>query len=150
MKTAASFAFVLIGALACSHAQSPEAVAEAKPPVAALRARLSDAVGALGNEGFKLRDGVWTGTLEAGKARELPVHLFAGNQYWFCAALSTDGGESHIVLRDPSGADVPTVPYAAPGIAAVGVTAPSTGRYILSINDPSPGAREFTLLYLYK
>jgi len=36
------------------------------------------------------------------------------------------------------------------GIAAAGVTAAATGRYVLEIKGPSPGTREFCLLYLFK
>lgn len=152
MKTAALLLLLLLGALPCARAQAPAPAASPAPapPAPALRSRLSDVVGALANEGFNLRDGSWAGKLESGKAHELPVHLFAGNQYWFCAALSPGEGKPRITLGDSSGAEVKAVSYSAPDIAAVGVTAPSTGRYVLSIRYPAPGAREFSLLYLYK
>jgi hypothetical protein len=115
-----------------------------------LRPRIYELAGALGNEGFKLRDGAWVASLQGAKSRRLGVNLFAGNEYWFCAATSASDETPALVLRDPSGRIVEVARLDRDGIAAAGVTAAATGRYVLEIKGPSPGTREFCLLYLYK
>lgn len=129
-------------------AQEPVAKTEESAPV--LRPRLYDVAGALGNDGFKTRDGAWTGVLQGEKPRRLAVNLFAGNQYWFCAATSATGETPSLSLRDPSGRELETVSYAKDGVAAVGVTAPATGRYVVELAGSAAGSREFCLLYLFK
>src|SRR5437763_15603648 len=42
-----------------------------------------DVAGAFTNDGFKLRDGHWCGSLKAQDHALIAVNLFAGNQYWF-------------------------------------------------------------------
>jgi len=115
-----------------------------------IRERLYTMVGALGNEGFKARDGCWGGQLEGG-ARRLAVHLFAGNQYWFCAAAAPEDADLTISLTGPSGENPPMEKHHQPGLAAVGVTARVTGQYFVEVaGGPSGAAREFCLLYLFK
>lgn len=130
--------------------QTPGVADPGTTPQPTLQARLYDTAGALGNEGFKLRDGAWSGMLEGSKARRLAVNLFAGNQYWFCAATSGADETPDLILRDPTGARVETVPYEGAGVAAVGVTAPVTGRYIVELRGSAAGSRDFCLLYLFK
>ena len=54
---------------------------------AALRVRLADLGTALSNEGFKMRDRLWSGRIESAQPQRLVVNLFRGNHYWFCAAV---------------------------------------------------------------
>ena len=142
----------LFFAAVCAFAQpAGEAVPAGKTPGTTLQSRLYDAAGALGNEGFKLRDGVWSGTIDGNKAQRFAVNLFAGNQYWFCATISGSGEMPDLVLRDPSGAKMEIVPYeGGASVAAAGVTAPVTGRYILELRGSAAGSRDFCLLYLFK
>lgn len=148
MKT---FPIAILFAASCAWAQIPPASTSAeKSGSPDLRPRIHDLAGMLGNEGFKLRDGAWSGSLQGTKPQRLDVNLFAGNQYWFCAATSASGETPDLVLRDPSGQPVEMVRLAKDGIAAAGVTAAATGRYILEVKGPSTGTREFCLLYLFK
>jgi hypothetical protein len=119
-------------------------------PVVPLRARLLDFGGALANEGFRLRDGFWSGRLEPGKPRRLAVNLFAGNQYWFCAATGAPEVRPVIALYDPQGEPVTGLVHHAEDVAAVGVTAGATGRYIIELATPRGAASEFCLIYLFK
>jgi hypothetical protein len=119
-------------------------------PVPGLRPRLYDIAGALGNEGFKVRDGAWRGVLQGRKPQRLAVNLFSGNQYWFCVATSATGETPSLSLRGPSGEMVELVPFEKDGVAAAGVTAAATGRYVLEIDGSGPGSRDFCLLYLFK
>lgn len=150
MKNLLFFAILLLCGAWSAAAEKPAPSPTPQAPVPTLRARLYDVAGALGNDGFKIRDGAWAGILEGGKTQRLPVNLFAGNQYWFCATTSAPGEDAVIVLRDPTGQPVDTVSYRSEGIAAHGVTAPVTGLYTLELKGAYSGTRDFCLLYLFK
>lgn len=141
----------LLFAASSALAQMPPSSTSAeKSRTPDLRPRIYDIVGLLGNEGFKVRDGAWSGSMQGTKPQRLSVNLFAGNQYWFCGATSAPGETPSLTLRDPSGQTAEMARFDRDGIAAAGVTAPVTGRYVLEIRGSSPGTREFCLLYLFK
>jgi hypothetical protein len=141
----------LVFAASCAMAQMPPSSTSAeKSGTPDLRPGIYELAGVLGNKGFKVRDGAWAGSLQGAKPQRLGVNLFAGNQYWFCAATSAPGETPNLTLRDPSGQPAVMARFDKDGIAAAGVTAAATGRYILEIKGSSPGTREFCLLYLYK
>jgi len=144
------FLLIFLAVLPGVFAQGPDSSPSPAAPASALRPVLYDLAGALGNEGFKLRDGAWSGVLQGGKPQRLALNLFAGNQYWFCAASSAPGESPSITLRDPSGQAVELVPFKRDGVAAAGVTADATGRYVLEIEGSARGSREFCVLYLFK
>ena len=141
-------AFLFAGA---GRAQDPVPASPPEPEAApSLRARLLEFGGALANDGFRLRDGYWSGRLEPGRPRRLAVNLFAGNQYWFCAAVDAPGDRPSIVLYDPQGEVVRVLVHEGPGLSAAGVTAASTGRYVVEIEASRGPAADFCLLYLFK
>lgn len=144
------FLLIFLAASAGVFAQGPDPSPPAAEQPPSLRPALYDLAGALGNEGFKVRDGVWSGVLQGGKPQRLALNLFAGNQYWFCAASSAPGESPSIMLRDPSGQAVDLVPFKRDRVSAAGVTAGATGRYILEIGGSARGSREFCVLYLFK
>jgi hypothetical protein len=139
--------FVLLGALPAEAEPEPSPTPD---PVLPLRARLLDFGGALANEGFRSRDSFWSGRLEPGTPRRLPVNLFAGNQYWFCAAVGAPGDRPVMKVYDPQGVPVAGLPYDGEGLAAVGVTAGVTGRYVVEVKAPRGAASDFCLIYLFK
>lgn len=139
----------LSGAAAFAQDTKP-APSPASPAAPSLRAHLLEFTGALANDGFRLRDSVWSGRLEPGRARRLAVNLFAGNQYWFCAAVDAPGVPPAVTLYDPQGEPVEVQSHRDAGLSAAGVTAESTGRYVLEIKTPRGPAAEFCLLYLFK
>lgn len=150
---------VLAGLLSGSlPAQSPEATPspvpspspEAPLPSAVLRARLTDLGGALSNEGFNMRDRVWSGRLEPGRPQRLAVNLFGGNAYWFCVAVDPESQNPRVSLFGPDGRPVDVLAYAASGLAAAGVTAEATGQYFVQIGTDGGPATDFCLLYLFK
>ena len=57
---------------------APESDSEVNAHKAAL-----DLAGAFSNEGFKIRDGHWSGTIKPHDHALIAVNLYAGNQYWF-------------------------------------------------------------------
>jgi hypothetical protein len=127
---------------------TPPTDPQSKAP--ALRARVLELAGAMGNDGFKLRDGLWSGRLEPGQPRRLTVNLFTGNQYWFCAATPEGSRGPKLALFDPQGKPVTTLPHDGPGLAAVGVTAATTGRYFIELAARSGNPSDFCLIYLFK
>ena len=149
MKTPVSalVLYLLLGAFAT--AQEP-ASSPPPDPAVPLRARLLDFAGALANEGFRVRDGFWSGRLEPGEPRRLAVNLFAGNQYWFVATLDATDVRPVVALYDPQGEPVAALKHDEPGLAAAGVTAGATGRYVVEVRAPRGPASDFCLLYLFK
>jgi len=142
---------VLLSSVATVSAETPAKTASAEENAASgLRPRIYDLAGVLCNEGFKVRDGSWMGSLKGDKPRRLAVNLFAGNEYWFVGATSEPGEIPAISLRDPSGRLVEAVRFDKDGVAAVGVTAAVTGRYIIEFKGSASSSREFCLIYLFK
>jgi len=119
-------------------------------PEPGLRAALYEVAGALGNEGFKVRDGIWSGKLEAGVPQRLAVNLFAGNHYWFLATAGAGARGLELSLFDSAGRPVPVASEGPPGLAVAGVTAGATGQYFLQIGSAGGPTADFRLLYLFK
>lgn len=119
-------------------------------PAPQMRTKLMDFGGALSNEGFKMRDPLWTGKLEPGQPRRLAVNLFRGNHYWFCASADPGIGKASVALFGPDGKPVEVVAHQEAGLAAAGVTAPSTGQYFVQVSADDGPASDFFFLYLFK
>lgn len=126
---------------------SPSPVAAALP---LLRARLMDLGGALSNDGFKMRDRIWSGKIEPGKPQRLAVNLFRGNHYWFGAAADAGLKNVKVSLFGPDGAAVEGLDHEEPGLAAVGVTVGTTGQYFVQVETSGGPSSDFCLLYLFK
>jgi hypothetical protein len=137
--------------LSAGQSPSPEPSPPALPLASApLRVRLADLGTALSNEGFKMRDRIWSGRVEAGQPQRLAVNLFRGNHYWFCAAVEPTDGKAKLTVFGPDGLAVESVDHQEPGLAAAGVTAETTGQYFLQIETAGGPASDFCLLYLFK
>ena len=126
---------------------SPTPVPVAVPP---LRARLMDLGGALSNDGFKMRDRIWSGKIEPGGPQRLAVNLFRGNHCWFAAATDPEVKNVTVSLFGPDGAPVAGLDHREAGLAAVGVTAETTGQYFVQIETSGGPSSDFCLLYLFK
>jgi len=70
-----------------------------------------DLTGAFSNDGFKLRDGHWTGTIKPQEHTLIAVNLFAGNQYWFSAATNAKAKKISVDVFDENGKPVVTEVY---------------------------------------
>jgi hypothetical protein len=137
--------------LSAGQSPSPEPSPPAVPLASApLRVRLADLGTALSNEGFKMRDRIWSGRVEAGQPQRLAVNLFRGNHYWFCAAVEPTDGKAKLTVFGPDGRAVESVDHQEPGLAAAGVTAETTGQYFLQVETAEGPASDFCLLYLFK
>jgi hypothetical protein len=70
---------LLVTALALrAPSARPTAIAGGSP-----QRSLSISPAPFANDGFKVRDGHWTGTVKKGDRTVVAVNLYAGNEYWF-------------------------------------------------------------------
>jgi len=106
--------------------------------------------GAFGNDGFKLRDGVALGTLEAGKPKLVQVNLYTGNEYWFSLAVDGAGKKVSVSVYDETGKKIDAEPYQDGVTAAAGFSPEASGPYFVKIELVEGASAEFCLLYSYK
>jgi hypothetical protein len=136
---------ILAGALALAPAV---AHADTDAEVQAHEAVL-DLAGAFTNDGFKLRDGTYTGTLKKDESVLVQVNLYAGNQYWFSVATADPKAAVTIDLYDETGKLLKTDTYSDPHRAAAGYAPDASGPYYVRIANPGPPVA-YCLIYSYK
>ena len=129
--------------------------AEDTDAATAARSLALDLAGAFANDGFKLRDGHWTGTLAPGnEGQVLAVNLYAGNQYYFTIGASDKAKKLALTVCDESGKPVPGLQsYQDPArsLAAAGVSPAASGPYYVRIQMlEGSGPAEFCVVYSYK
>ena len=106
--------------------------------------------GAFSNDGFKLRDGHWTGTLAPNDSKLIAVNLYAGNQYWFSAGGTEKAKQLGMEVFDETGAPIATEKYNAGAKAAAGLSVTKSGEYFVRVrlDEGEPGGVCF--VYSYK
>lgn len=109
-----------------------------------------DLAGAFSNDGFKIRDGHWSGAIKKGEQALLAVNLYAGNQYWFSVGADQDSEKFSIQLFDESGKMVATESYEDNEKAAAGFSPTISGQYFVAIKPLEGKASTFCLVYSYK
>jgi hypothetical protein len=109
-----------------------------------------DLTGAFSNDGFKLRDGHWTGTIKPQERALVAVNLYAGNQYWFSAAANSKAKKMSVEVYDESGKPMVTETYNSGDKASAGFSPTSSGQYFVSINLLEGESTTFCLVYSYK
>ena len=98
MRRRARFCLTILAALAlCAPA-----LAETDEEVAAREVAL-ELAGAFSNDGFKIRDGHWSGSLAPGESKIIAVNLYAGNQYWFSAGATEKAKKLTVDVFDETG-----------------------------------------------
>ena len=115
-------------------------------------ARISalDVAGAFSNDGFKIRDGHWSGTLKPkDKATLMTVNLYAGNQYFFAMGTQADARVA-LAVYDESGKKVSTETWTDGNKFATSVAPATSGPYYVSLRLPEGDPATFCLLYCYK
>ena len=137
LTTIALFAFAL------------SARAETDQEVAARRVAL-ELAGAFANDGFKLRDGHWAGTLAPNENRLIAVNLYAGNEYWFSAGATEKAKRISIELFDETGAPVAAEKYNSGTKAAAGLSVISSGEYFVRVRLEEGEAAGVCFVYSYK
>lgn len=136
-------------ALICVIAFTLPAFAETDQEVAA-REQALDVAGAFSNDGFKIRDGHWSGNFAAHEKKLFAVDLYAGNQYWF--SIGTTGGAKHLTVDifDETGAPVASDKYHADGKAAAGFSAANSGQFYVRVGLDEDAPAAVCFVYSYK
>jgi len=109
-----------------------------------------DLTGAFSNEGFKLRDGHWTGMIKPQERALIAVNLYAGNQYWFSAAANTKAKKISVDVYDENGKPVVSETYNSGDKASAGFSPTNSGQYFVSIGLLEGEQTSFCLVYSYK
>jgi hypothetical protein len=114
------------------------------------RSKVLELASAFANDGFKIRDGYWSGVLEPGKPQILEVNLFAGNAYWFSAAAPAPAGKLSVAIFDENGRPVEGQVYQDGSAAAAGVLPDASGLYFVRLELAEGAKADFCLVYSYK
>ncbi len=109
-----------------------------------------EVAGAFSNDGFKLRDGVWAGTLESGKPQIVQVNLYAGNEYWFALGATKGAKKLAVTIYDETGAKVESERYQDAATAAEGFSPDASGPYYVKVELSEGESSSFCLIYCYK
>ena len=125
------------------------AVAETDKEVDARRAAL-DLAGAFSNDGFKIRDGHWSGMIRPKEHTLIAVNLYAGNHYWFSVGATAKAKKLAVAVYDESGQQVVTEGYSAGDKAAAGFSPTSSGQYYVSVGLIEGEESGVCFLYSYK
>ncbi len=143
-----AFLFVaLLGTAPLMAEQKPaaEPVSSATP-----RSRALELAGAFANDGYKIRDGFWAGSLEPAKPLLIEVNLFEGNEYWFSAAALSPARKIAVEVFDQKGRPVPGERYQEGPSSAAGIVAQKSGRYFIRLSLAEGEKADFCLVYSYK
>lgn len=109
-----------------------------------------DLAGAFTNDGFKIRDGHWSGVLKPKENALVAVNLYAGNQYWFAASAIDPAKKIDVAVYDESGKLVPTEAFSDGTRAAAGFTPGNSGQYFVAINLIDGAESAYCFVYSYK
>lgn len=116
----------------------------------AARAVALELAGAFTNDGFKLRDGHWAGTLAPNESRLIAVNLYAGNDYWFSAGATEEARHLSVEVFDETGAPVPTQSYNSGTKAAAGLSVTNSGEYFIRVRLDEGNRAGVCFVYSYK
>ena len=125
------------------------AAPESDSEVAARKAAL-DLAGAFSNEGFKMRDGHWSGSIKPKEHALIAVNLYAGNQYWFSVGATEPAKKISINVYDETGKLVQTEAYNEGDKAAAGFSPTSSGQYYVLVDLLEGNESSVCLIYSYK
>ena len=124
---------------------NPESDSEVNAHKAAL-----DLAGAFSNEGFKIRDGHWSGTIKPHDHALIAVNLYAGNQYWFSVGATEVAKKLAVNVYDETGKLVQTEGYNEGDKAAAGFSPTSSGQYYVLVDLVDGNESSVCLVYSYK
>jgi len=114
------------------------------------RKQALDVAGAFSNDGFKIRDGHWMGTLDKGKSSVLQVNLYSGNRYWFSVGATDGAKKLAVTVFDETGAPISGDPYGNGARAAFGIEPKASGSYYVRVQEVDGTPATFCLLYSYQ
>jgi hypothetical protein len=133
-----------------ARSQGEAPASEASSAEADARNSVLELAGAFSNDGYKIRDGFWFSELEPGASSVVQVNLFAGNEYWFCAAANPPASKISVTVYDESGAVIDQQEYRDGPRAAAGVVAGRSGPFFVKVTLVEGEKAPFCLLYCYK
>ena len=136
------FFFVCVPAVSLLAAETDEEVQAHKAVL--------DLTGAFGNDGFKIRDGHWAGTIKPLEHSLIAVNLYAGNQYWFSAAASPKAKKIAVDLYDETGRQLVTETYSSGEKAAAGFSPMNSGQFYVSVGLLEGEPATVCVVYSYK
>jgi len=142
MRIAILFGLAAFAVVATLRAQTDEEVEAHK--------LVLDLTGAFSNDGFKLRDGHWTGTIKPQERALIAVNLYAGNQYWFSAAANTKAKKISVEVYDENGKPMVIETYNSGDKASAGFSPTNSGQYFVSVSLLEGEPTAFCLVYSYK
>lgn len=150
--------FILCLALALGSASAQEtAPAQSKPaPLdwnpagSSPRGRALELAAEGKSQGYALRDGFWSGTLEMDRPVVLAVQLFAWNDYSFYAAHTHPGSRIRVSIFDRWGYQVGSNDSANENSATAGISAVRSDRYYLRLELAEGDKAEACMVYSYK
>jgi len=116
----------------------------------AARKEALDLAGAFTNDGFKIRDGHWCGTIKPHEHALVAVNLYAGNQYWFSVGATEQAKKIAINVYDETGKQMATDNYNSGDQVAAGFSPTSSGQYYVSVDLLDGAESSFCLVYSYK
>ncbi len=145
MRRRARFCLTIVAALALYG----PALAETDEEVAARQVAL-ELAGAFSNDGFKLRDGHWVGTVAPGENKIFAVNLYAGNEYWFSVGATEKAKKLALDLFDETGAPVGAEIFNSGTKAAAGFSVTKSGQYFVKVRLEEGEAAGVCFLYSYK
>ena len=145
MRRSICFCLTTLGLLALGAS----AVAETDKEVAA-RAVALELAGAFSNDGFKLRDGHWAGTLAPNESKVIAVNLYAGNEYWFSAGATEPAKKLAVEVFDETGAPVSTQMFNSGTKSAAGFVVTNSGQYFVRIQLAEGESAGVCFVYSYR
>src|ERR1700681_4007052 len=109
-----------------------------------------DLAGAFTNDGFKMRDGHWCGTITPHELALIAVNLYAGNQYWFSVGATEPAKKIAVTVYDETGKLVQTEAYSEGDKAAAGFSPTSSGQYYVLVDLVEGNESSVCFVYSYK
>ncbi len=140
---------ILLLSTMAAYGFSVTAFAETDKEVEARKAAL-DLAGAFSNDGFKIRDGHWSGMIRPKEHTLIAVNLYAGNHYWFSVGATEKAKKLAVSVYDESGQQVVTESYSAGDKAAAGFSPTNSGQYYVSVGLIEGEESGVCFLYSYK
>lgn len=146
------FALVLPATMPAQEvAAKPSPATQAPTPAElSVRSKALELAGAFSNDGYRIRDGFWSGDLETGHPKLLEVNLFAGNEYWFCAAGGAKARKIAVSVFDENGKPLDFLEHSDGASAAAGVEPETSGRHWVRVELIEGDKSDFCLVYTYK
>ena len=102
------------------------------------------------SQGYALRDGFWSGTLEKGKIIVIPVHLFAWNDDSCSAATLDPGSQIRLAIFDRWGNAAGGVESSGENSATAGISAVRSDRYYIRLELTEGDKAGACMVYSYK